>query len=357
MELRDILIKAKEQDASDVFIISGHPVSFKIHGRFVDYSDKIMMPTDTNRLILDMYSLAGNSAPKVEEEGDDDISFAVAGAARYRACLYKQRGSLAAVVRVIPFVLPDPGEMHIPNSVMEFADYTKGLVLVTGPAGSGKSVTLSCLIDRINATRSNHIITLEDPIEFLHAHKKSIVSQREVNLDTCDYLSALKSALRQAPDVILIGELRDAESISIAMTAAETGHLVFSTLHTLGATNTIDRIVDGFSAEKQPQIRLQLSMVLQGVVSQQLLRTKGGAQYPAFEIMVANPAVRTMIRDAKTHQIASAMQTYAGEGMVTMESSLLELYRQGLIDQTAALAHSYNPDALARKLKQEGGSL
>ncbi|MDO4544617.1 MAG: PilT/PilU family type 4a pilus ATPase [Bacillota bacterium] len=356
-ELREILTKAKEKNASDIFIIAGHPVSFKINGEFFDYSSDVMMPDETGALIADMYRLAGKdpeadpAAEAVALTGDDDISFAIAGAARYRACLYKQRGSLAAVVRVIPFVLPTPEEMHIPDSVMDFADMTKGLILVTGPAGSGKSVTLSCLIDKINATRLNHIITLEDPIEFLHAHKKSIVSQREISLDTHDYLSALKSALRQAPDVILIGELRDPESISIAMTAAETGHLVLSTLHTLGATNTIDRIVDGFPAEKQPQIRLQLSMVLQGVISQQLIRTVEGTQYPAFEIMAANPAIRTMIRDAKTHQIEAAMQTYANEGMLTMESSLLSLYEQGLIDRESAIVHSFNSDTLLRKLK------
>lgn len=352
-DLKEILTAAKEKDASDIFIISGHPISFKIHGQFYDYSHENLVPRDTESLIASMYQYAGAelTVGKIMISGDDDMSFAIPGIARYRASLYKQRGSLAAVIRVIPFKLPSPEEMHIPDAVMNFADNTKGLVLVTGPAGSGKSVTLSCLIDKINSTRANHIITLEDPIEFLHPHKKSIVSQREIYLDTHDYISALKSALRQAPDVILIGELRDTESIRIAMTAAETGHLVLSTLHTLGAINTIDRIVDVFSAEKQPQIRLQLSMVLQGIVSQQLVRVSDGTQQPAFEILSATPAVRTMIRDAKTHQISSAMQTGNEGNMLTMEASLLSLYEAGLIDTSTALTHCFDPDNMKRKLK------
>ena len=351
-ELKEILTSAKQRGASDIFIVAGHPVSFKIHGEFVNYSEDKLLPEDTRGLIEGMYALAGQTArSKVEEEGDDDLSFAIPGTARFRANMYKQRGSLSAVVRVISFELPDPEAYHIPQQIVDFANYTKGLVLVTGPAGSGKSVSLSCIIDRINSTRADHIITLEDPIEFLHPHKKSIVSQREISLDTKDYGAALRAALRQAPDVILVGELRDPESISIAMTAAETGHLVLSTLHTLGASNTIDRIVDGFSAEMQPQIRLQLSMVLRGVISQQLIRTNQGELRPAFEIMIANPAIRTMIRESKTHQIGSAMQTYAGEGMVTMENSLLKMYNEGLIDADAALAHSFDPDALRRRLR------
>ena len=349
-DLAKVLADAREKGASDIFIVAGHAISFKISGTFHDYSEERMLPADTRTLIEDMYRLAGHDDRKVIEYGDDDLSFAIPGVARFRANMYKQRGSLAAVIRVIPFSLPDPGAFHIPDAVLDFADNTKGLVLVTGPAGSGKSVTLSCIIDRINQTRTNHIITLEDPIEYLHPHKRSIVSQREISLDTKDYASALRAALIQSPDVILVGELRDAESISIAMTAAETGHLVLSTLHTLGAKNTIDRIVDGFSAEMQPQIRLQLSMVLQGVISQQLINTSEGTQRPAFEIMVANPAVRTMIRDSRTHQIDSVMQTNSGDGMITMENSLMELYSQGLIDKDSAVTHSFNPDVIRRKL-------
>lgn len=352
VELRDMLTSAQNCGASDIFIVAGHPVSFKINGSFSNYSEEKMGPADTYNLITNMYELANHaSMDKYMADGDDDLSFAIPGIARFRANMYKQRGSMAAVIRVIPFSLPDPVQYNIPDQVLNFAECTKGLVLVTGPAGSGKSLTLSCIIDRINSTRANHIITLEDPIEFLHPHKQSIISQREISLDTQDYASALRAALRQSPDVILVGELRDPESISIAMTAAETGHLVLSTLHTLGASNTIDRIVDGFSAQMQPQIRLQLSMVLQGVISEQLLPTKDGTLHPAFEIMTGNPAIRNMIRESKTHQIESAMQTYANEGMVTMDSSLLRLYNEGVIDKDVAMAHSFNPEALGRRIK------
>lgn len=350
VDLVKVLTDAKEMGASDIFIVAGHALTFKINGSFRNYSEERMLPDDTRVLIETMYRLAHLDNKRVIESGDDDLSFSIPGVARFRTNMYKQRGSLAAVIRLIPFSLPDPDAFHIPEAVLSFADCTKGLVLVTGPAGSGKSVTLSCIIDRINQTRADHIITLEDPIEYLHPHKKSIVSQREISLDTRDYASALRAALRQAPDVILVGELRDIESISIAMTAAETGHLVLSTLHTLGAKNTIDRIVDGFSAEMQPQIRLQLSMVLQGVISQQLINTSDGIQRPVFEIMMANPAIRTMIRESRTHQIDSVMQTNSGDGMITMENSLLELYNQGLVDSDSVITHSFNPDVMRRKL-------
>ncbi|MBQ0078557.1 MAG: PilT/PilU family type 4a pilus ATPase [Eubacterium sp.] len=351
-DLRQILTSAVTLGASDIFIVAGRPISYKVNGVLTDYSDEKMIPAITKELIAGMYELAGNASfEKFLASGDDDLSFAINGIARFRANMYKQRGSLAAVIRVIPFSLPDPAEYHIPDQVLDFANCTKGLVLVTGPAGSGKSLTLSCIIDKINSERANHVITLEDPIEFLHPHKRSIISQREISLDTNDYASALRAALRQSPDVILVGELRDPETISIAMTAAETGHLVLSTLHTLGASNTIDRIVDGFSAQMQPQIRLQLSMVLQGVISEQLLPAKDGTLHPAFEIMTGNPAIRNMIRESKTHQIESAMQTYASEGMVTMDSSLLKLYNEGVIDKDTALAHCFNQEALSRRLK------
>jgi twitching motility protein PilT len=224
------------------------------------------------------------------------------------------------------------------------------VVLVTGPSGSGKSTTLACIIDRINSTRNNHIITLEEPIEFLHPHKKSIVSQREIALDTDNYLTALRAALRQTPDVILIGELRDPETISIAMTAAETGHLVISTLHTLGAANTIDRIIDVFGPQKQVQIRLQLSMVLQAVVSQQLLQVRDGSLVPAFEVMTANTAIRTMIREAKTHQIGSVILSSAQDGMVSMDNALIRLIEENLIDAQTALSYSENPESFAKRL-------
>lgn len=351
MNIIDVLKEASQKNASDIFIIAGRPLGFKINSQILNFSEQSLMPSQTQELIFAIYRLASNrDTSKLLSSGDDDFSFAIAGVARFRASIYKQRGSLAAVIRVISFDLPDPEKMRIPEQVMAISEKTKGLVLITGPSGSGKSVTLACLIDRINSTRNAHIITLEEPIEFLHPHKKSIVSQREISLDTESYLTALRASLRQTPDVILLGELRDPETINIAMTAAETGHLVISTLHTLGAANTIDRIVDVFPSQKQPQIRLQLSMVLQAVISQQLLIAEDSSLVPAFELMKATPAVRTMIRDAKTHQIESTIYSGSKDGMISMETSLLELYKSGTIDKHTAIAHSFSPEAFARKL-------
>ncbi len=252
-------------------------------------------------------------------------------------------------MRVIAFSLPDPEQLGIPDIILRLGGRPKGLIVVTGPAGSGKSTTLACIIDRINQTRNSHVVTLEDPIEYLHRHGKSIISQREISIDTESYAVALRAALRQAPDVILLGEMRDYETISIAMTAAETGHLVISTLHTLGAVNTIDRIVDAFPPSQQGQIRVQLSMVLQAVVSQQLISCKDGRVVPAFEIMLCNPAIRTMIRESKTHQIDSAIFSSSGEGMVGMDTSLMRLYEQGMISSEEALLHSASPDLLKKE--------
>ncbi len=353
MNITEILKEAAGRKVSDLFIIAGRPLAFKMNNQIINYSADILMPKETETLISEIYQLAQNrDMTAALASGDDDFSFAIAQAARFRASVYKQRGSLAAVIRVISFELPDPSEMHIPDAVMEAAEETKGLILITGPSGSGKSVTLSCLIDRINSTRSGHIITLEEPIEFLHPHKKCIVSQREISLDTDSYLTALRASLRQTPDVILLGELRDPETIDVAMTAAETGHLVISTLHTLGAANTIDRIVDSFPAQKQTQIRLQLSMVLKAVISQQLLVAINGSMRPVFELMKATPAIRNMIRDSKTHQIESAIHSGAKDGMISMDSSLLSLYRDGIIDAPTASAHSFSPDTFARKIQE-----
>ena len=263
---------------------------------------------------------------------------------------YKQRGSLAAVIRIITFELPNSAELGIPDSVMELAECTKGMILVTGPAGSGKSTSLACLVDRINSTKSNHIITLEDPLEYLHRHKQSIVSQREISMDTENYLVALRAALRQSPDVILLGEMRDFETIQTAMTAAETGHLVLSSLHTIGAANTISRIIDVFEPSQQRQIAVQLSMVLKGVVSQQLVPAKDGRMVPAFEIMVMTPAISNMIRDSKVHQIDGIIYTSAKEDMISMDNSLLNLYKKGIISQETVLQYATNPDMVKKKL-------
>lgn len=283
------------------------------------------------------------------KKGDDDFSFAIPSCSRFRVSTYKQRGSLAAVIRVIAFELPNPTELGIPETVTCMSERTKGLVLVTGPAGSGKSTTLACLVDAINSTKEDHIITLEDPLEFLHRHKKSIVSQREISTDTDSYLVALRAALRQSPDVILLGEMRDYETIQTAMTAAETGHLVLSSLHTIGAANTIDRIIDVFQPSQQRQIAVQLSMVLEAVISQQLVPTMEGGQVPAFEIMTVTPAIRNMIRDNKIHQIDGLIYSSAKEDMISMDNSLLRLYKENRITQEVALSFATNPEMLKKK--------
>jgi twitching motility protein PilT len=338
---------------SDVFIITGKPLSYKV-GNIINARDQqILLPHDTNELIAQIYDLADKrNLSLLTEGGDDDFSFAIKGVSRFRVNTYKQRGTLAAVIRVVSFEMPNPSALSIPQGVLELADLKRGLALITGPAGSGKTTTLATIIDRINNTRNAHIITLENPIEYLHRHSKSLVSQREVNIDTTSYATALRAALRQSPDVILIGELRDAETISIALTAAETGHLVFSTLHTVGATNTVDRLVDSFPAEQQVQVRMQLSMVLQSVVSQQLIPMVNGGMIPAFEIMHGNNAIRNLIREGRTHQIPAIINTSSEEGMIGMDASLLKLYRVGLINYQDMLTHALSPDALAKLAAQ-----
>ncbi|MDL2237767.1 PilT/PilU family type 4a pilus ATPase [Christensenellaceae bacterium OttesenSCG-928-K19] len=350
MEAEQILKIAADTEASDIFIISGLPLSLKVNNQIQRYQDEVLMPEDTDRIIHELYGLGQRSPDRMLETGDDDFSFSMKGVSRYRVSVYRQRGSLATVVRVIAFSLPDPSELGIPDIVLDQGNKSKGLVLVTGPAGSGKSTTLACIIDMINSNYNKHVITLEDPLEYLHRHKKSIISQREIVTDTESYAVALRAALRQAPDVVLLGEMRDHETISIAMTAAETGHLVISTLHTMGATNTIDRIVDAFPPNQQGQIRVQLSMVLQAVVSQQLVQTVDEKIAPAFEVMLCNTAIRNMIREAKTHQIDTAIQSSVAEGMIGMDSSLLQLKEKGIITPDKALLHSVNQEVMRKKL-------
>ena len=345
-----ILQDATEAGASDIFIVAGLPLSYRVNGVLFHKGERLM-PDSTEAFIRQIYELTHtHPIDDFLKNGDDDFSFAIRGLSRFRVSTYKQRGSLAAVIRVITFELPNPAELGIPDAVMELSEYTKGMVLVTGPAGSGKSTTLACLVDRINSTKQDHIITLEDPLEYLHRHKESIVSQREISTDTENYLVALRAALRQSPDVILLGEMRDFETIQTAMTAAETGHLVLSSLHTIGAANTISRIIDVFDASQQRQIAVQLSMVLKAVVSQQLVPAKNGTLVPAFEIMVMTPAISNMIRDNKVHQIDGIIYTSAKEDMISMDNSLLELYRKGIITQETVLQYCTNPEMTRKKL-------
>lgn len=345
-----ILQDATEAGASDIFIVAGLPLSYRVNGVLFHKGERLM-PDSTEAFIRQIYELTKtHPIDDFLKNGDDDFSFAIRGLSRFRVSTYKQRGSLAAVIRVITFELPNPTELGIPDAVMGLSEYTKGMVLVTGPAGSGKSTTLACLVDRINSTKQDHIITLEDPLEYLHRHKESIVSQREISTDTENYLVALRAALRQSPDVILLGEMRDFETIQTAMTAAETGHLVLSSLHTIGAANTISRIIDVFDASQQRQIAIQLSMVLKAVVSQQLVPAKNGTLVPAFEIMVMTPAISNMIRDNKVHQIDGIIYTSAKEDMISMDNSLLELYRKGIITQETVLQYCTNPEMTRKKL-------
>lgn len=351
MNVKELLETASKNGASDIFLIAGLPLSYRLHGTIQRVDDSKLLPIDTLEILTQIYELAGNrSTEKLFTTGDDDFSFALRGVSRFRVNAFKQRGSLAAVIRVITFTLPKPHELHIPEAVIDLGNLTKGLVLVTGPAGSGKSTTLACIVDQINTNMERHIITLEDPLEFLHPHKKSIVSQREINLDTESYVVALRAALRQSPDVILLGEMRDYETTNVAMTAAETGHLIISTLHTIGAANTIDRIIDVFPPNQQAQIAIQLSMVLQAVVSQQLVPSVDGKMIPAFEIMTVTPAIRNMIRDKKIPQIEGILYSAVSPTMVSMDSSLLNLYKAGKITRETALTFASNVDMLSKKL-------
>ena len=350
MEIIEYLKQAVETRASDVFIIAGGPVSMKVDGRIKAVSDEKLLPPKTKSLITEIYELAELSMDKYLQTGDDDFAFAIPGLSRFRVNAYRQRGSMAAVVRVVSFNIPDWKQLHIPEEVMKLADTESGMILMTGTAGSGKSTTQACIINQINQTHDRHIITLEDPIEFLHRNQRSIVSQREIAVDTTDYLSGLRACLRQAPDVILLGEMRDTETIRTTITAAETGHLVIATLHTSGAVNAIDRIIDSFPSSYQAEIRIMLSMVLRTVVSQQMLPDKNGGMVPAFEIMHVNSAIRSMIRDGKSHQIANAIAAGSKEGMITMDQSILSLYREGLITKETALERADAPDLMLRHL-------
>ena len=350
MNIETLLTAAVEKDASDIYIIAGLAASLR-KNKNIEHEFDRLLPEDTHRLLTQLYAMAQNrSMEQLLATGDDDFSFSVPGLSRFRVSAFKQRGSLAAVIRVIRFSLPDSRQLHIPEAVMELAGIRQGMVLVTGTAGSGKSTTLACLVDRINHDRQSHIITLEDPIEYLHRHDQSIVTQREIGSDSQSYVKALRAALRQSPDIILLGEMRDYETIEVAMTAAETGHLLFSTLHTLGAANTIERIIDVFPANQQRQIAVQLAMVLRAVVSQQLVPAVDGSLVPAFEVMMVNPAIRTMIRDNKVHQIDGILATSARDEMFSMDMSLMQLFQKGIISRETALNYAANPEQMAKKL-------
>lgn len=350
MNIQELLHHALDLNASDVFIIAGLPVSYRINGNVEITETDRLTPADTEAFITQIYTDAKRSMDHFKATGDDDFALSIHGFSRFRVNTFLQRGSCSAVIRIIRFELPDPKKLGIPDSIMNLADLTKGMVLVTGPAGSGKSTTLACIIDRINHTRACHIITLEDPIEFLHTHQKSIVSQREISHDTESYVTALRATLRQSPDIIQLGEMRDYETISVAMTAAETGHLLFSTLRTYGAANTINRIIDVFPANQQRQIIVQLSTVLTAVVSQQLIPAIDGSLVLAYEVMTVTPAIRNLIRDNKVYQIDGMIYSSSGPDIISMDNCLLNLYNNGRITKDTAITYATNPDMLNRKL-------
>ena len=352
MELLEILRHTLELGGSDIFIVPGSQVLVKVQGQMQPVGPERVTCDQSEKLIRQTYGLArGRNMERLLEEGDDDFSFSVENLSRFRCNAYRQRGSLAAAYRVVTFGLPDPDRLGIPPLVTGLSALRSGMVLVTGPAGSGKSTTLACIVDRINQTRSGHIITIEDPIEFLHAHRRSLVSQREVPADAPTFARALRSSLRQAPDVIMLGEMRDAETMQTAITAAETGHLLLSSLHTIGAARTIDRIVDAFPPNQQQQVRIQLSMVLRAVVSQRLVPTVDGGQTPVFEVMTVNSAIQNMIRDGKTYQMDNVIYSgSAAQSMLSMDNELLRLCKEGRIARETAALYAVNPDALRKRL-------
>jgi twitching motility protein PilT len=354
-DFADLLLDVIARRASDLHLTAGAPPMVRVRGRLTGLEGYPKLSTTDTREIV--YSILTNDQrQKFENDWQLDFAYSVPGHARFRVNAFMQRGAIGAAFRLIPAEIVSIEDLGLPSVVHEFTRKPRGFVLVTGPTGSGKSTSLAAMIDAINATREEHIMTVEDPIEFLHSHKKCIVNQRELGSDAQSFGLALKGALRQDPDVILVGEMRDLETISTALTAAETGHLVFATLHTQSAPQTIDRIIDVFPAHQQDQVRMQLSVALQGVMTQQLLPTAdGSARVVACEVLVPTPAVRNLIREGKTHQIPSTMQTGSGVGMQTMDAALAALVRSGTITQRLAEARSSTPEELKRLLGGLGG--
>jgi len=354
--MHDLLTLMIERGASDLHITTGTYPQIRLHGKLVPLTDYEKLTShDTQRLGYSV--LNEGQKQKFEEENELDLSFGIQGLARFRCNVYRQRGAVAAAIRVIPIKIRSFADLNLPSVVEHFADRPKGLILVTGPTGSGKSTTLAAMVDKINSERSEHIMTIEDPIEFVHLHKKCLVNQREVFADTQSFRNALKYILRQDPDVVLVGEMRDLETIAAALTIAETGHLTLGTLHTNSCAQTINRIIDVFPTAQQPQVRAQLSLVLEGVLSQQLIPTVDGRERAmALEIMVTTPAIRNLIREEKIHQIYSAMQAGQKFGMQTMNQSLVDLVQKRRIAREEAMNRTMLPEELQQLLGGAGNA-
>ena len=350
MDMESLLREAVARHASDLHVTVGVPPLIRINGALIKLDLPALGVDDTAQLFEEI--VAEDRRVQFNQNGEIDFSHTVFGLSRFRVNAFRQRGSIAIAIRIIPERVPSLQELKLPDIVRELARKTRGLVLVTGPTGSGKSTTMAAMIDLINSERACNILTLEDPIEYLHRHRKSIINQREIGADSRTFANALRAALREDPDVILVGEMRDMETISIAVRAAETGHLVLATLHTSDAAQTVDRIIDVFPPYQHQQVRTQLSLALQGIVSQQLLpRRDGQGRIVAVETLVTTPAVRNLIREGKSHQILSVIQTGAKFGMLAMDTALRDLCRAGLIAEDEALMRSNDPDTLQRLLR------
>jgi twitching motility protein PilT len=349
MDLTELLSIGVRRNASDVHLTVGIPPTYRVDGALISLVEKKLTTEDTLDLVKQ--ALDETRLKKLNETGEIDFSYSIPSIGRFRVNAFKQRGSYALVLRIIPLEIPLMDELGLPSILNDLSKLPRGLILVTGPTGSGKTTTLASIINKINSERKCHIITLEDPLEYLHKHKKSIVNQREVGSDTQNFANGLRGALREDPDVILVGEMRDLETISTAITAAETGHLVLSTLHTNGAAKTMDRIIDVFPPYQQQQIRVQLASVIEAVISQQLLlKASGIGRIGAYEVMISTPAIRNLIREGKNHQIDTSIQTSGALNMQTMDTSLANLYKRGEITKETAISQAYNMDEIRKKI-------
>lgn len=346
--LNEIIRTAINAGSSDIHISTKRPASCRVYGKLFTMDNEILENSDLERMIQPFMEIKG-VAEKMETLGEADFAFSFDETTRFRVNMFKQKGEYAVVMRLLPTKMPDPEKLGLPEAVQNFVNLKRGLVLVTGETGSGKSTTLASIINKINQSQQKHIITIEDPVEFVHQHKMSLVNQREIGIDTMSFSNALRASLREDPDIILVGEMRDLETIETALTAAETGHLVFSTLHTNSAASTIDRIIDVFPTNQQDQVRVQLANVIEGIVCQQLLPVREGVgRVAAFEVMVANTAIRNLIREGKSFQLTSQIQTGRRQGMQTMDDCLFKLFEQKKIFAEDAVRFAFDQNNMAR---------